>query len=201
MTMTRVKKLYKHFLVSTLVKVIVFASINGGGVYAQDRPQAQTVSVKSLDSEQAQSMTAAIRHELAMLPYYGVFDWLEAEIQPDGNVVLRGNVVRPTTRSDAEHRVRRVERVRGITNEITVAPLFPSDDALRIALYRAIYNWNSPLFRYGIGASPSIHIVVNNGRAALRGVVASKFDSQIAYTAARQVPGLFEVRNELRIAQ
>src|SRR6476660_421680 len=100
MTMTRVKRLYKHFLVSTLIKVTVFASINGAGLYAQDTPQAQTLSVKSVDSERAQSMTAVIRHELAMLPYYGVFDWLEAEIQPDGNVVLRGNVVRPTTRSD-----------------------------------------------------------------------------------------------------
>ncbi len=107
--MTRVKRLYKHFLVSTLVKVTVFASINGAGIYAQDKPQPQTVSVSGLESERAQSMTAAIRHELAMLPYYGVFDWLGAEIQPDGNVVLRGNVVRPTTKSDAEHRVHRIE--------------------------------------------------------------------------------------------
>ena len=32
--MTRVKRLYKHFLVSTLIKVCVFTSINGAGVYA-----------------------------------------------------------------------------------------------------------------------------------------------------------------------
>jgi osmotically-inducible protein OsmY len=46
---------------------------------------------------------------------------------------------------------------------------------------------------------PPIHIIVENGRATLKGVVATKSDSQLAYTAAREVPGLFEVRNELRI--
>ncbi|MEY2458126.1 MAG: hyperosmotically inducible periplasmic protein, partial [Acidimicrobiaceae bacterium] len=43
-----------------------------------------------------------IRHELATLPYYGVFDWLQFEVRPDNTVVLRGQVVRPTTKSDAE---------------------------------------------------------------------------------------------------
>ena len=48
-------------------------------------------------------------------------------------------------------------------------------------------------------AMPPIHIIVSNGRATLKGVVASHMDSQLAYTAARQVSGLFEVRNELRV--
>ena len=46
-----------------------------------------------------------VRHELVTLPYYGVFDWLEFEVGPDNKVVLRGQVVRPTTKSDAEGRV------------------------------------------------------------------------------------------------
>ena len=66
-------------------------------------------------------------------------------------------------------------------------------------LYRAIYKWDSPLFRYATRAMPPIHILVENGRATLKGAVASQFESQIAYTAARQVPGIFEVRNELKI--
>jgi len=52
-----------------------------------------------------------VRHELATLPYYGVFDWLEFEVRPDNTVVLRGQVVRPTTKSDAESRVKDVEGV------------------------------------------------------------------------------------------
>ena len=30
-----------------------------------------------------------IRHELATLPYYGVYDWLEFEVRPDNTVILR----------------------------------------------------------------------------------------------------------------
>src|SRR6267142_1442108 len=138
-----------------------------------------------------------IRHELAMLPYYGVFDWLEFEVKPDGTVVLRGQVVRPTTKSDAEARVREIDGVKDVVNEIQVLPLSPKDDRLRLALYRTIYNWNSPLFRYATQAIPSIHIIVDRGRATLKGVVATKGDAQIAYMRARSVPGLFDVKNEL----
>ena len=46
---------------------------------------------------------------------------------------------------------------------------------------------------------PPIHLIVRGGRATLKGVVASQSDSTIAYTRARGVPGLFEVRNELRV--
>ena len=140
-----------------------------------------------------------VRHELATLPYYGVFDWLEFEAKPDNTVVLRGYVTRPTTKSDAEARVKEIEDVKNVINEIQVLPLSPNDDRLRIALYRAIYNWNSPLFRYATQAIPSIHIIVDRGRAILKGVVNSKADAQIAYMRARGVPGLFDVKNELVI--
>jgi hyperosmotically inducible periplasmic protein len=80
-----------------------------------------------------------------------------------------------------------------------VLPLSSSDDQLRIAIYRAIFNWDSPLFRYATHAVPPIHIIVKNGRATLKGVVASQSDSQLAYTAARGVPGLFEVNNQLQV--
>jgi hyperosmotically inducible protein len=139
------------------------------------------------------------RHELATLPYYGVFDWLEFEVKPDNTVVLRGQVVRPTTKSDAEARVKDIDGVSKVINEIEVLPLSPMDDRLRVALYRAIYNWNSPLFRYATQAVPPIHIIVNHGRATLKGVVANKGDAQIAYMRARGVPGLFDVKNELQI--
>lgn len=138
-----------------------------------------------------------IRHELATLPYYGVFDWLEFEVAADNTVVLRGYVTRPTTKSEAEARVKDIEGVKGVVNEIQVLPVSPNDDRLRIGLYRSIYNWDSPLFRYATQAIPSIHIIVDRGRATLKGVVNSKDDAQIAYMRARSVPGLFDVKNEL----
>jgi hyperosmotically inducible protein len=140
-----------------------------------------------------------VRHELATLPYYGVFDWLEFEVGSDNTVVLRGQVVRPTTKSDAVHRVKEIEGVSKVVDEIQVLPLSPEDDRLRVALYRSLYNWDSPLFRYATQAVPPIHIVVERGRAVLKGVVDSKADAELAYIRARGVPGLFDVRNELQV--
>lgn len=139
-----------------------------------------------------------VRHELVTLPYYGVFDWLQFEPQGD-TVILRGQVVRPSTKSDAESRVKDIEGVAKVVNEIEVLPLSPNDDRLRLALYRTIYGQNSPLFRYATQAVPSIHIIVNRGHATLKGVVANKGDAQIAYMRARGVPGLFSVKSELTI--
>ena len=138
-----------------------------------------------------------VRHELVTLPYYGVFDWLEYEVGNDGTVILRGEVVRPTTKSDAEGRVKDVDGVKGVVNQIEVLPLSPSDDRSRRALYRAIYNFNSPLFRYATQSVPPIHLIVKRGHATLKGVVASRSDAQLAYIRARGVPGLFSVKNEL----
>jgi hyperosmotically inducible periplasmic protein len=138
-----------------------------------------------------------VRHELVTLPYYGVFDWLTYEVRPDGRVILRGQVVRPTTKSDAEGRVKDIDGVTGVDNQIETLPLSPNDDRLRRALYRQIYGWNSPLFRYAHQAVPSIHLIVSRGHATLKGVVSNRGDANLAYIRARSVPGLFSVKNEL----
>ena len=160
--------------------------------------KAQTVEERGARSQVL--LAEEVRHQLLMLPYYGVFDWLEGGIQPDGKVVLRGEVVKPTTKSDAEARVRKIEGVRTVVNNIEVLPLSPNDERLRIALYRAIFNYNSPLFtKYALQAVPPIHIIVKNGHVTLKGIVDSDMDGQLAYTAARGVPDVFEVTNELRV--
>jgi hyperosmotically inducible periplasmic protein len=136
-----------------------------------------------------------------MMPYYGVFDWLEAQVLPDNTVVLQGQVTRLTTKSDAENRVKKLESVPKVVNNIEVLPLSPSDDAIRIAMYRAIFKYDGPLFQYATRAVPPIHIIVKNGRATLKGVVSREMDKQLAFTAARGVPGVFEVNNELTVEQ
>ena len=139
------------------------------------------------------------RHQLLMLPYYGVFDWIDGQVLLDDTVVLRGQVVRPTTKSEAVARVRSIQGVTRVDDQIEVLPVSPNDDRLRIALYRTLFNFNSPLFRYATQAVPPIHIIVKNGRATLKGVVANKGDSNLAYIRARTVPGLFDVKNELQV--
>lgn len=153
-----------------------------------------------LGTREQGALARELRQELVTLPFYDVFDWLEGEVRPDGTVYLRGQVVRPTMKSDAESRVKDIRGVARVVNEIEVLPVSPDDDRLRVALYRAIYNFDSPLFRYATRAVPPIHIIVRNGRAVLKGEVATESERNLAYTTARGVPGLFEVTNELRAA-
>jgi hyperosmotically inducible protein len=176
----------KLFVTFALAVMTIFASV-GSSAFAAS-PQ------------QASKIIKEVRHELVTLPYYGVFDWLEYEVTRDNTVILRGQVVRPTTKSEAEARVKDIEGVSRVVNEIEVLPLSPMDDRSRVAIYRAIYGWNSPLFRYGHQSVPPIHIIVKNGRATLKGIVDSKGDANLAYIKARGVPGLFDVKNELIVA-
>ncbi|HYL99577.1 MAG TPA: BON domain-containing protein, partial [Blastocatellia bacterium] len=80
-----------------------------------------------------------IRKELATLPYYGVFDNLAFKLTDDDTLFLYGEVVRPVTRDDAEHRVSRIEGIERVVNKIKVLPLSPFDESLRRRLYRAIF--------------------------------------------------------------
>jgi hyperosmotically inducible protein len=108
-------------------------------------------------------------------------------------------VTRPTLKTDAQRRVQKVEGVSNVINRIEVLPLSPNDDRLRRAVFRELFGSNSPLFRYGQQPVPPIHIIVKNGRLTLKGVVANAGDRNFANVHARGVPGLFEVRNELRV--
>lgn len=176
--------------------------------------QPQLLSVRALQGSQPHSASSVsyiatpraqdrmineIRRELVTLPYYDVFDWLEGEVRADGTVVLRGEVVRPTTKEEAEARIKKIEGVTQVVNEIEVLPPSPADDRIRVAVYRALFNWDSPLFRYAHRAVPPIHIIVKNGRVWLKGAVATDLEKQVAYTKARSIPGVFDVVNELRV--
>lgn len=163
--------------------------------------QGQRVSLNRSLAPNAGAIAREVRHELLSdLPYYSVFDWIEFEVLPDNSVVLRGQVTTPPdTKSRAEDVVEDISGVTRVINEIDVLPVSPNDERLRRALYREIYGFNSPLFRYGIGSRQAIHIIVDNGRATLKGIVDSEGDRNLAYARARSVPGLFAVNNELMV--
>ena len=137
-----------------------------------------------------------VRKELVTLPWYGVFDNLAYQID-GGTITLYGQVVRPSTRSDAERRVARINGVTRVVNNIRVLPLSSFDDSIRRRAYREIAN-KGGLYRYFLGANPSIHIVVDRGHITLEGVVSNKGVATLAYMAARSVPGAFSVTNNLR---
>jgi hyperosmotically inducible periplasmic protein len=138
-----------------------------------------------------------VRHELVMLPYYGVFDDLSYQVN-GSTVTLTGHVTRPTLKSDAENVVKHVEGVERVVNAIEVLPLSPMDDRIRIAAYRAIYG-QTGLDRYALQAVPPIHVIVANGNVTLTGVVSSQADKDMAGVRANGVPGVFGVTNNLRV--
>ena len=139
-----------------------------------------------------------VRHELIMLPYYGVFDDLGFRVN-GSTVTLMGSVTRPTLKSDAENVVKRIEGVTQVRNEIEVLPVSSMDDQIRIAEYRAIYGDPTLSTRYGYRALPSIHIIVRNGQVTLEGVVANEADKNIINLRANGVSNVFSVTNNLRV--
>lgn len=149
-------------------------------------------------SKSETDLVRKVRHELVMLPYYNVFDNLAYKVD-GGTVTLYGEVVRPTLKSDAGRVVQRIEGVRNVVNDIKVLPLSPFDNQIRRAEYRAIFSYG-PMYRYALGAIPSIHIIVDNGHVTLQGVVANQGDKNIAGIRANGVPGVFSVTNDLQVA-
>jgi osmotically-inducible protein OsmY len=152
----------------------------------------------ALHSNQSQDrITREVRHELVMLPYYGVFDNLAYSVN-GGVVTLYGQVTNPTLKSDAGNAVKGIEGVTHVDNKIEVLPLSPMDDQIRRAEYRAIYSEPS-LSRYSLQAVPPIHVIVNNGKVTLVGVVANETDKNLAGVRANGVSGVFSVDNQLRV--
>src|ERR1700693_3737228 len=171
--------------------LILFASLLSvvATVAAQD---VQQPSAKSQDR-----IVREVRHELLMLPYFGVFDYIAFKV--DGSTVaLLGQVVRPTLRSDAENVVKRIEGVEKVTNQIEVLPPSPMDDRLRLELYRAIYGFPA-LEKYALGVQKPIRIIVKMGHVTLEGVVDNQADKDLAGLRANTVPGIFSVNNNLQV--
>lgn len=145
-----------------------------------------------------QKVVKQVRHELVTLPYFGVFDNLTYKVE-GGTVTLYGQVINATTRSDAGRRVGKIAAVQQVVNNIEVLPLSSFDDSIRARTYRSVFR-SGGLYRYSMGANPSIHIIVNGGHVTLEGTVDNTMDKQLAYIAASGVSGAFSVTNNLQTA-
>jgi hyperosmotically inducible protein len=167
-------------------------------IQAQSTSAPQTdASSPALSPESLQKLANKIRHELVMLPYYDVYDNLYFRIQ-GRTVTLLGETPNASTKSSAGNVVKHIEGVDKVINNIEVLPPSPADQRIRRATYQAIYSYG-PLFKYSHGTVPPIHIIVKNGRVTLEGVVDSESDKQVAGMRANQVPGTFQITNNLRV--
>jgi len=158
--------------------------------------QAQAPSgTKPDNSEERSSLWHEVHHQLLVLPFYSVFDHIAFTLKKE-EVILTGQVVRPTLKADAEVAVKSLEGVAQVVNRIELLPASPADDELRSAIYRAMYE-NAPLARYAVQAVPPIHIIVKNGNVTLEGAVDSPEDKNLASTRASGVSNVLSVKNNL----
>jgi len=170
-----------------VVPVMLFSLLILG--WPQDRGQ--------LSPKSQERIVREVRHELLMLPWFGVFDNIAFKV--DGSTVaLYGQVVRPSLKSDAENAVKHIEGVEKVDNQIEVLPTSPMDDRLRLELYRAVYGYPA-LEKYALGVQKPIRIIVKNGHVTLEGVVDNDSDKNLAGLRANGVPGIFSVTNNLQV--
>jgi hyperosmotically inducible periplasmic protein len=137
-----------------------------------------------------------VHEKLAVLPSHGVFDDIRFELRGD-TVVLSGQVMKETVKQNAERAVRNIGGVSGVVNRIDVLPSSRRDDAIRMNVYRAIYE-HAPLEKYGTRDSPGIHIIVKHEWVTLEGVVDSYEDRHAAHLRALHVTP--HVTDNLRVA-
>jgi len=186
-------KSFAVLALSLLFALQIFSMVASASPTTQDNQPAGALNQKAYDR-----IVKEVRHELVMLPYYGVFDNLSYKVDPDGTVTLIGQVARPTLKSDSENVVKKIEGVEKVVNNIEVLPTSFNDDRIRRDVYRAIYG-NSVLSPYQMRAVPPIHIIVKNGHVTLEGAVARSMDKQIAGVQANGVSGVFSVDNNLLV--
>ncbi len=148
--------------------------------------------------QEATMLADEVRHELIMLPYYGVFDNIEYKIEDQNTVVLTGQVTQPYLKDDAAAALRTIKDVGKVVNNIEVLPVSPYDDSIRLATYRAIF-FRPNFEKYAIQATSPIRIIVKNGSVTLDGYVGSQLDKTAAVIAANSVPGVFSVTDNLKI--
>lgn len=133
-----------------------------------------------------------------LIPRVGVFDYLAFRVDGSGNVELFGQVRDAMLKRHAAQDAKKIEGIKRIQNEIEVLPVSPTDDAIRRAVYAAIYSQNG-LERYRTRAVPPVHIIVKNGSVTLEGVVSTKLEHAQVKAAASGVPGVFGFKNNVHI--
>jgi hyperosmotically inducible protein len=188
---------WKYWAILVLVVWNLLGDTMTSFVCASEKREKLKINVVRSPSQPVERLEREVRHELLMLPYYSVYDFLSFRVN-ETRVELSGYASQPTLKSDAERAVINTEGVTAVTNNIEVLPVSPNDTRIRRAVYRAIYG-SEALEPYAVRALPPIHLIVRNGSIILEGVVAREMDKIIANQQANSIPGVFSVTNNLRV--
>ena len=160
-----------------------------------DQPSQQITN--GADTRLEQRLSKEVRHELNMIPQFTVFDNLAYRVD-GGTVTLVGQVRDAIVKDSAEARVKHLEGVERVDNQIEILPASFNDDRIRRQVARAVFN-DPRLFNYAIQPTPAIHIIVKNGHVDLEGVVRTQAEKDDAFIRANGVSGVFSVQNNLQV--
>jgi hyperosmotically inducible protein len=187
----------KKGLYAFLAAVLALGTTELAFASSTDRASQQVTSNSNQRTEQR--LSAEVRHELNMIPEFTIFDNLAYRV--DGRTVtLFGQVRDAIVKDSAEARVKHLEGVERVDNQIEILPASFNDDRIRRQVARAVFN-DSRLSSYAIQSVPPIHIIVKNGHVNLEGVVRTQTDKDDAFIRANGVSGVFSVENNLQVEQ
>ena len=170
-----------------------------GLAFAASTDEASQQSAPIANARLKQRLSREVRHELNMIPQFTVFDNLAYRVD-GGTVTLFGQVRDAIVKDSAEARVKHLEGVERVDNQIEILPASFNDDRIRGRVARAVFN-DPRLFNYGIQTVPPIHIIVKNGHVNLEGVVRTQAEKDDAFIRANGVSGVFSVENNLQVEQ
>ena len=158
-------------------------------------PATKLLDVRTYQAKGSAQLHEKVRHELAMIAYITTFDFISFTLVGN-DVILTGWTVRDTNRSDAEYRVKKIEGVGKVTNNIEILPLGGIDMEIRAAARSALQRTHSTYF-WSNGSD--IKIVVKNGTIILLGAVRTQQDFDSATIQLNSLSGVFHVFNMLRV--
>jgi hyperosmotically inducible protein len=126
----------------------------------------------------------AVSTSVTTYSFFTIFDDVHAAVH-DGIVTLSGKITMPYKSRDIDERVRKIDGVREVRNELEILPVSFLDDQLRYQIAHAIYD--NPAFWYaGLMPNRPIHIVVDRGHVTITGVVPNDMDKTILRSLAGQ---------------
>lgn len=147
------------------------------------------------DAELEQKLARKLRY--VREGYDITFDYFALGVK-DGVVTVEGADLTGLGRDEAMADIAQTPGVKDVIENISVEPVSPFDNGLRLRTARVIYG-DSVLNKYAIDPARPIRIVVVNGHVTLYGSVDSKMDKEIAGIRANQLFGAFSVDNRLQV--
>lgn len=162
--------------------IIAITAVSFGGAIAQD----STVQLEQ-----------KIQKEILRLPRYELFDYITFEVKGD-TVYLDGKVKNAVNKNSAENIIEDMDGVSKVVNNIEVLPLGSFDDSIRRSLVRSISR-TANMSRYISYVNPPVRLIVDGGHITLEGIVGTDTDRDLMYIAARSVPNVFSVTNNLKV--